>query len=312
MVWSMPGIINTMFGLCFSNAFNNMFDQKTGSRATAVRAMLFILFFGTVNPSYCQDLDFDPKGYADQWNISLTPFLLVPNISGEVQSEKLSEEFGIGPSDFIETLNGTFMLDAEVSKGKFFSSPAYIYTYNEVETVIWESENTNQKITAYPEMKKQIVELLGGMRWRADEKFMIDPYAGFRYTNYHIFGSVNGITGVSELDEHAGFFDPVIGVQTHFYPHPRIPIEVKADIGGFGLGSEFTWTALLHSGYVLSPSVDILVGFAALENQYETEMAAGNTYGMSSLTYGFDFGVRVYITGRFADSDVFKKKGKME
>lgn len=289
-----------------------MFNQMTGSGRATVCAILFILFLGMVSPAYCQDLNFDPKGYSDKWNVSVTPFLLVPNINGEVQSEKLSEEFGIGPSDFIETLNGTFMLDAEVSKGKFFASPAYIYTYNEVEAVLWETENSNQDVTAYPELKKQIVELLAGIRWRADEQFILDPFLGFRYTNYHVFGSVNGIANVTELDEHAGFFDPVIGIQTHFYPHPRIPFELKADIGGFGVGSEYTWSALLHSGYVLSPSVDLLVGFAALENQYQSETDTGNTYGMSSLTYGFDFGVRVYITGRLADPAVFKKKSKTE
>ncbi|MGB3075128.1 MAG: hypothetical protein WBB36_07395, partial [Chitinophagales bacterium] len=65
--------------------------------------------------------------------------------------------------------------------------------------------------------------------------------------------------------------------------------------------------AILNAGYTVSPTIDLMIGFAVLENQYENESSLGNKYGLTSTTYGLDFGVRVYIPSRAKDATVFKK-----
>ena len=218
---------------------------------TPVQYALIVVFLGLAFQLRGQDLKYDPKGNPGKWNFEITPFFVLPGINGQVQSERLSEDFQIGPSDFISTLYGAFMLDAD--------------------------------------------------------DFILDPYAGFRYTNYNLFGSVEGIINTDEIDEHADFWDPIIGFQAHYYPHPRVPIELKADLGGFGVGSELTWSAWINSGYAVSPIMDIIAGYAVLENRYETETRAGNAFGMSSLTHGFTMGLRFYLAKRYKDPAVFKK-----
>ncbi len=269
--------------------------------------ILIISLLSVVIISQSQDTNYYPKGNPDLWTVEITPFLILPNVIGEVQSEYLSEEFGIGPADFINTLNGTIMLDAEISRGKFFLSPAYIYNYNDVEKILWTSGDGSQTIVMNPSLQKHILEVLTGLRFNLADEIILDPFVGFRYTNYHVFGDVEGIVNMTEIDEHAGFWDPVIGFHLHCYPLPRIPIELKTDIGGFGAGSELTWSLMFDSGYALSPSIDILAGFALLSNRYESETTSGRSYGMTSVTYGFDFGARFYIPGRGKDPSVFKK-----
>lgn len=268
---------------------------------------LIIIFIGFAVQSHCQDLKYDPKGNPEKWNVNITPFFILPWVNGNVQSEMLSKDFGIDPSDFIASLNGTFMIDAEISKGKFFFAPSYIFNYNDVEKILWMSNNGNQTITAQPEYQRHILEVISGMRFRLTTKFILDPYVGFRYTHYRLFGEVEGIANIKEIDEKADFWDPVLGLKAHFYPHPRIPIEFKADFGGFGVGSDFTWSAWLNSGYCVSPVVDIIAGFGALSNSYESETTSGRTYGMSSITYGITIGARFYIPSRAKDPAVFKK-----
>ncbi len=267
---------------------------------------IIILLSLTVQ-SHCQDMKFDPRGDPEKWNFNITPFLILPWVSGNVQSEMLSDEFGIGPADFINSLNGTFMIDAELSKGKFFAAPSYIYIYNEVATVLWTSGNGNQTITAEPALQKHILEMIAGIRLRLGQKVILDPYLGCRYTHYRLFGNVQGITNTSEFDEKVDFWDPVVGFKSHLYLHPRIPIELKADIGGFGVGSKLTWSVWLNSGYAVSPTVDLLAGFAALSNKYEQETASGRSYGMTSLTYGITIGARFYLPARAKDQEVFGK-----
>ena len=145
------------------------------------------------------------------------------------------------------------------------------------------------------------------MRFRLGAKFILDPYLGFRYTHYRLFGEVEGIANTMEIDEKVDFWDPVLGFKAHFYPHPRVPIEFKTDVGGFGVGSKLTWSAWFNSGYTVSPTVDLIAGFGALYNKYESETGPGRTYGMTSITYGVTIGARFYIPSRVKDPAVFRK-----
>jgi len=269
--------------------------------------LLQFIFITSFENLAAQDARYDPYGNPAKWNFNITPFLILPWVSGHVQSQLLSDKFGITPSDFINTLNGTFMIDAEISRGMFFASPSYIYIHNDVSKILWTSRNGNQTITANPALQKHIFELIGGMRFRLGSKFMLDPYVGVRYTMYHLFGDVEGITTTKELDEHVDFWDPVLGFKAHYFPHPRVPIEIKADIGGFGVGSKLTWSVWFNTGYTVSPVVDLIAGFAALSNKYESESVSGNTYGMTSITYGITIGARFYIPSRAKDPAVFRK-----
>jgi hypothetical protein len=126
---------------------------------------MFILWMGVSFQSHSQEMKYDPKGDPEKWNVNLTPFLILPWVSGNIQSEMLSKDFGIDPSDFITSLNGTFMIETEVSKGRFFAAPSYIFNYNDVEKILWTSNNGNQTIIAQPEYQRHIFEVIAGMRF---------------------------------------------------------------------------------------------------------------------------------------------------
>ena len=197
--------------------------------------------------------------------------------------------------------------DSQRTQGKFFTAPSYIYNYNEVEQVLWTSENENQSIIFNPEYQRHIFELISGMKFRLASQFYLDPYLGFRYTHYRLFGSVEGISNTNEIDEKADFWDPVIGFKAHYFPYPRVPIELKADIGGFGAGSELIWSAWINSGYTVSPTVDIIGGFGSFYNRYELENSSGSQWGLESLTYGITMGARIYLPKRAQDPGTFNK-----
>jgi hypothetical protein len=284
-----------------------METEKASFYKIAVHFMPIVFVLGLFFQTQSQEIKFYAKGNPEKWNVEITPFLVLPWVSGEVQSEQLSEDFGIDPAGFIESLNGTLMMDVAVSKGKFFAFAGYIYNYNGIEKILWMSDNSNQTITAKPELQRHILQVSGGYRFWLGDKFILDPYAGFRYTYYHLFGEVEGISNTNELDEYEDFWDPVLGWHAYYFPHPRIPIELRVDFGGFGAGSEFTWSAWFNCGYSVSPAVDLILGFASLSNEYQDETSSGNKYGMSSITYGIDFGARFYIPGRGIDPSIFKK-----
>lgn len=273
-----------------------------------VLAVVFTLSIFATNSAFSQDTLYNPQGNPDKWNVSFTPFLLLPNVSGEVSSEYLEKEFGVSTTKFVETLNATIMLNAEVWKGKFFFSPTYIYNHNEINKDLWQSSDGDYKMSVNPSFKKNILDLKGGMRINFDSKLIIDPYVGVRYTSYRLFGTAESISEQKDFDETEQFWDPIIGIQIHYFPTPRIPVEFRSDFGGFGVGSKATWTMAVRSGYSISPLWDVLIGFAALSNEYERPNDFNqNAVGLTSLTYGLDFGFKLYLTGRAKDPNVFKK-----
>jgi len=267
---------------------------------------IVLLISGSLS-SVAQTNSYRPKGDPGEWNFELTPFLWGPVTSGEVTSKRLSEDFQIPAIDLLSKLKMAFMISAEVSKGNFFLNTTYLYTKLGTEEVVWTSKNGEKTIVAAPYMKMNIVEVITGGRFRMKDSFILDPFVGFRYTDYQIYGSIDGIADTTSFDERTGFWDPVIGVQMHYFPHPRVPIIVKADIGGLGAGSKFSWSTSVNSGYTLSPSFDLLAGFVAYGADYETENAAGNNIGLNIIMYGFDFGIKYHIPGRAKDKAIFRK-----
>jgi len=254
---------------------------------------------------YGQSEEYYPKGDPDEWNVELTPFLWLPAISGELRSEQLSQDFDIPAVDLISNLKMAFMITAEVSKGKFFAAPTWVYTKLGADNVLWSDGENDLEIK--PDMKMNILELIAGARFRVNKYFIIDPFAGFRYSNYNIYGSIEGLNTHS-FDEDVDYWDPVIGVQMSYYPHPRVPIQLKTDIGGFGAGSQFSWTVSINSGYTISPSIDLIAGFAAYGADYEKEIVMNNSIGLDMTMYGFDLGMKYHIPKRNKNKSVFKNK----
>jgi hypothetical protein len=59
--------------------------------------------------------------------------------------------------------------------------------------------------------------------------------------------------GVADtVDETRVYWDPVIGFRVLYFPHPRVPITLKADVGGFTVGSRISSTGGLTSGYTVT------------------------------------------------------------
>jgi hypothetical protein len=51
----------------------------------SILSLLIILFTGLTFQSHSQDLKYDPKGNPDKWNVNITPFFILPWVSGNVQ-----------------------------------------------------------------------------------------------------------------------------------------------------------------------------------------------------------------------------------
>jgi len=90
------------------------------------------------------------------------------------------------------------------------------------------------------------------------------------------------------------WIDPIIVIRSHNVIKDNFLLNVKGDIGGFGIGSEFTWQIQLDAGYKFSDLFNLMIGYRYIGIDYET--GSGQDY----FAYNIDtFGPEIRLGFNF-------------
>lgn len=97
----------------------------------------------------------------------------------------------------------------------------------------------------------------------------LEPLLGGRYL--HIDGSINPdfLPGRSTV---IGRFDPLLGGRARLGLSERLKLEARGDVGGFGVGSEFTWEVWANFFYrfeLAGIDLDAVLGYRALYQDHD-------------------------------------------
>ena len=65
------------------------------------------------------------------------------------------------------------------------------------------------------------------------------------------------------------WIDPFIGARLRVDLTKKLMLGLRGDIGGFGIGSEFSWNASAVLGYRFTRLISAWVGYRALSVDYE-------------------------------------------
>jgi len=141
------------------------------------------------------------------------------------------------------------------------------------------------------EQKKSGIGPLGGTRAKADADQLIveldgsyalserlDAYAGLRYWDIDsdieiVGGGPLGSTVSASAKE--DWVDPVIGLRYVLPLGADWELVTKGDIGGFGVGSDFTWHVTAFAGWNFSEHATLMLGFRYLDVDYDDGNGAG-------------------------------------
>jgi hypothetical protein len=98
-------------------------------------------------------------------------------------------------------------------------------------------------------------------------------------------GSLN--TQVSRTDD---WFDPYVGLRARYNFNEKFYFLAKADIGGFGVGSDLTWQASGSFGWEINRRVFVEAGYRCLYVDYQGNGFTYNTYTKGAeITFGVRF-----------------------
>lgn len=127
--------------------------------------------------------------------------------------------------------------------------------------------------------------LLGFRYWNNSFAATFDATANVNFSNLGIERSFGIATARSEVVQ---WVDPVLGLRLRHAFTPDQQIFVRGDIGGFGLGGQFSWQAVAAYSYAwqfTGYQIAAVLGFRALGVNYISGSGA-DTFGLNQVLYG--------------------------
>jgi hypothetical protein len=234
---------------------------RFGAREAFAGALLGIAL--VVQPAAAQDT----ARPADAWTFSLAPYVWFSGVGGEVTGPQGSESFNADFGDVFGTLKFSYAFLGEARRGNFSLVTDIMYLnlqqgvpvpgfgeYSGGSARTRSLEVSAIGLYTVAEGSAGRIELGGGIRgWWFDTELTLDP------------GLLPGRTQSSSTS----WADPVISARGVLRLSDRLSLTAYGDIGGFGLGSEFTWQAFGTLDYQVTESISVSAGFRWIHIDYD-------------------------------------------
>lgn len=191
----------------------------------------------------------------DGWEHRLTLYMLGAAQSGTTSVRGIEADVDLSFSDILSNLEIGGMLHFR-SQNKRWAV--------QVDTIYMALESEADGLPIVVDFDQTVIELMGAYRFSPEFEFLF----GTRYNR--IGGGLTGTAiGIVDLSGSESWFDPVLGIGWT----PRISeswmARVRADVGGFGVGSDFAYQVIGTLGWDFARSWSLLFGYRYLEMDYE-------------------------------------------
>ena len=291
-----------------------------GKSTSGMGMMLLAVLVGSSSQALAADLGGSTKDTPvydtieaprNPWTLSVRTYAWLPWITGDAIVRGRSFDVDLSPRDILSALDWstlpTWMSTAEVRRGRFGffndivysklsgssgfsgSGPGGLATLN---------SNISAKYTQATIEFGAAYEVFSSRQSEMAQSTTFDILAGARYWHQKVSVSADldvnvalpglplGPDGrVIARSGSVDWLDPFIGMRMHHQLAPGQKITARGDIGGFGIGSDFTWQALAayefqiaqREGYLIDGylgyralSVDYSQGSGATQYEYDT------------------------------------------
>lgn len=217
-----------------------------------------------------------PAQAADEWEVTVTPYLWASGMKGETQDGRLPKtSVDMDFSDIMDTLDFGLMGQLEARKNRWgvFVDAIYMKLSDSAEAspvVPGGSPDLHAKA------KIKQATLAAALTYRALEGASpVDLFGGVRYTKLDVDAELDasvfgGAVGLQlNRDATKDWFDPYIGVRAQRRLNDKWTLVGYGDVGGFGVGSDFTWQASLGANYDLSKTASVTFGYRYFSVDYD-------------------------------------------
>lgn len=232
---------------------------------------------------HAADLDMDTNKPQLQNAFQVTPYLWAAGLSGQISPFRRGPTIGVDKSfsDVFEDLNFGGFINIWARHDRFVFSGDIMY----VNTT---DSHAFGPLPALPvpvppgitvegrvDSSEFMATLQGGYRVIDAPTFSLDGLAGVRIWHVSNDVTVSALGMSRSYGESFGWVDPVVGARAFLQLSDRFSLQGQADIGGFGAGSDLTWSALATLNYVINDHLSLSAGYKTLDVDYRKD---GNVF----------------------------------
>ncbi len=246
---------------------------------------------GSPRIAMAADQDSTTAGASDQtpspseWEFYITPYFFTAGLGGDVGARGRTAHIDASFSDIWDRLEFGLMGTFEARKGNWglLVDAMYIKLGNEAPTPgpFFSGVETESKMLIFnPEVNYR------AFRGKASA---IDLTAGVRI--WHLRNSLTFLPGLlAQIDatQSKNWADPVVGGRGIMYVSPKLFLTGKFDVGGFGVGADFTGQAFGGVGIQVKPRVALIGGYRYLYVDYFSDGFLFKTE-LNGLIFGAKF-----------------------
>jgi hypothetical protein len=245
-----------------------------------------------------------PSLLSAPWKFDVVPYLWLPAMQGELTVRGHTVDVDISLTDelknlteILDSLQLAFMGRAEARKGPLLFTLDLIYVKLEDEHTTARGGHT----AVTPELL--ITEFGAGYRLGTFAlspvvypSLAVDFLAGGRYVSLEAGLKITGERGRSDVDvkRDVDWLEPFVGGRFILALSHRFTLTVRGDVGGFGVGSDLTWSLVGTFQYNLSRLVSLGLGYRALDIDYK-QGSGVNLVKFDTLLHGPLLGVAFHF-----------------
>ena len=206
-----------------------------------------------------------PKAFGqeqDAWEFNLAPFYLwAVNLEGDATVRGVTSPVDLPFDQIFDNLEGALIIHFEALHENTWG---FIADFNYLDI----SQNAQVAIFDIDVSVKETVAELDGFYRITHGVHQFDMVAGVRYNEVKLKYNIRNLPFYDSRTEN--WWDPVVGVRYRYPIADRWTLQLRGDIGGFGIGSDFTWQTIGLIDYQPWKYVSLVGGYRALSLDYET------------------------------------------
>ncbi|RGP54100.1 hypothetical protein [Pseudomonas abyssi] len=231
---------------------------------------------------------------ADSWQWTVSPYVWTAALDGDTRLAGYSSPVDIPFSETWEHLDLAAMGTVELSNGLWggYLDLQYIDTTQDQQVSGGKAELTvSMRTASLGAFYRVVTQPLGGDTLHGQPRlFTVAPTVGVRWRSLRADAKALGVN----QDRSATWWDPFVGARLSYDLDPRWNLSTEADIGGFGVGSDFAFNGQVQVGYrsqLWSHPVLWRAGYRVLAEDFSTDDFTGNRFVWDVREYGPVFGM---------------------
>jgi hypothetical protein len=211
------------------------------------------------------------------WALQVTPYLWATGLSGRISPFQAAPTIEVDKSfsDVMEHLNLGGFVNVWGRYDRFVVSADVMYVDTTEAHAFGPLPSPGGPLPPGTTIKADVdtTEFMANMQvgYRVLDMptFTVDALAGGRY--WHIANDLTvSALGLSRsISEDFAWIDPLVGARALFRITDRLSVLAQADIGGFGVSSDLTWSALATLNYTVSDHLSVSAGYKIMDVDFD-------------------------------------------